>query len=757
MLRMTVSSLVRTCLLFACVTGGLTSADDVQLQQLSVGFDGVAKVGRWLPFDAEISKADAADIELRIRAIDPRGDTCEFVFPSESVPAGLRFRGSIRIGRLDGSVIFDWVERDSERSVLRHVISHSEALGARIPDTDDVDESANPTPQQLSLHKLGVPYLLTVGPGIGVPEMLRNASTYARDSTLLDGAMITADRLPAEASGLDGVDILVIGTDFNITEQQARAVQAWTEAGGRLMVVTGKNVGDLCSSRLGPWLQTAFEIEAEPSSVREIVGLQNYVPRAQQIETNFNVVPIAVVNSPRNVIEINGSQSPILVRQSFGLGTVDLFCVDLNASPIDKWPSLPQLYEQLIFGERLSRESKSARRSGRISQTGISDLATQLMAGVDAEPSSGGWSTWSVMALLAAWLLLIGPLDYYIAVQLLKKPHLTWVTFPLLIALGIWLTTRYVGTDADRPTVVQLDMVNVYPSGQSTTVDTRTLVSVSSHVTQRLSPTVKAAEALKLATDPQLTWAGRPEDVFGGLYRNEGIGFGKQVYQSQQQAPASLDQVPLLIGGSRQFASEWKAESPEPLVTSQLSAAKYGQLRGSFSHQLPAEITDFLIVFRGNVYRQMASDSRKSLKPGEPFELAPGTVQASDLKAFLNGVRTVKAEQSSNRGSTQVNTAYQRSSRDPLYILTMVSLFDAAGGSDYVGLTNSLFQRDDLSDTVRLNHALLIGQTSAAATDFQTDDAAPMQTDTTTIVRLLMPVEFVTSDLKSSTASSRLP
>ncbi len=61
----------------------------------------------------------------------------------------------------------------------------------------------------------------------------------------------------------------------------------------------------------------------------------------------------------------------------------------------------------------------------------MSDLGTQLQAVYDAISPETRWSSWQIMSMMALYVLIIGPLDYVVVVLLLKRAHLTWITFPL--------------------------------------------------------------------------------------------------------------------------------------------------------------------------------------------------------------------------------------------------------------------------------------------------------------------------------------
>ena len=88
----------------------------------------------------------------------------------------------------------------------------------------------------------------------------------------------------------------------------------------------------------------------------------------------------------------------------------------------------------------------------------------------------------------------------------------------------------------------------------------------------------------------------------------------------------------------------------------------------------------------------------------------------------------------------QVTTPYNPKSRDPLEILTMVSLFDAAGGEAYSGLRNNSLRKLELSDSIRMNAALLVGRIKDVPSEFIVDEQRLEPAQSQTIIRILLPV-----------------
>ena len=189
--------------------------------------------------------------------------------------------------------------------------------------------------------------------------------------------------------------------------------------------------------------------------------MQSFVSGASRLETNRSPWPMAVMKSDQSTLAAVSLNGPIIGTQSVASGLVTFVAVDLNQKPVRQWRSLPQFYEVLLLGSKLSRQSTEVARTSRISQSGVSDIATQLLASVDAQPAAGSWSTWSIMAIVAGFLALVGPVDYFLVTHVFKRPHLTWITFPLMTIGGAILILTAADTGTAQSVVNQVHVVDV--------------------------------------------------------------------------------------------------------------------------------------------------------------------------------------------------------------------------------------------------------------------------------------------------------
>ncbi|MGV2338414.1 MAG UNVERIFIED_CONTAM: hypothetical protein LVR18_31745 [Planctomycetaceae bacterium] len=132
-----------------------------------------------------------------------------------------------------------------------------------------------------------------------------------------------------------------------------------------------------------------------------------------------------------------------------------------------------------------------------------------------------------------------------------------------------------------------------------------------------------------------------------------------------------------------------------------------------------------------------------------------------EIRDFLRGVRlaaTTNENTTRNKSTaSQPPQAWDVSSRSALDILLMASLYEAAGGRSFVQLRNDALRRDELSDTIGLNHALLMGVLKDPLAEIQVDDQRIVAEDSVTVVRLLLPVERIIEDRPQAETSITPP
>ena len=729
--------------LLACLFG--QQVRGAEWKSLQIGHQGATKVTCWTPVTAVVTGLpESTNVVLQCEFSDPRGD--QFL---QTVATGttdkngtVSLDGHFVIGRQEGNGQISIVQASDQQQFIRKTIVHSESVSLE----DRADIAAD-----LLVHRLDVPFLMTYGDLAGIPELVRNIEQFSGGQKLIQGLSVPsiAD-LPEDSRGLQSVDMLVLADTFNCNEQQAAAIHEWVISGGQLFVSAGGKVPALVNNKALNWLTTLLKVQPTSFSVRDLSSLQSYVATADPGVTALRTyrtqdgIQMAAFGSSDTTIDVPSLNGPILGTHSLGGGTIRFLAVDVNQKPLSEWNSLPQFYEVLLLGEKISAATTGQSRSSRISQSGISDLGSQLMSSVDARTSSIQWSTWAVMGIVVLYLILIGPIDYLLVTFVLKRPSLTWVTFPCWVLIGSGLLYHFTSSTSDFQ-ANHLNLIDVMPHQHGQSVKLQSWVSLRPKQTLKTDLQADIDQSLTAVFNKpaNLQWAGRPEDVFGGMYRVGGVGLGQRSYENDQSSPNRLQAVPMLVDGSRELFVDAYADSTTRWIDSELSVTGSGLLNGQFQNDLPFDLTDWIIVFGNRVYRPRTDRNEAKILSHSTFAVNSKNLLATDLKSFLNASRLITSQEQdggATRGGTQVTTPYNKRSKDPMYILTIASFYRISGGYKYVGLGNSLLKKLDASSAIRNSHAVLIGTTDIEATQINVDGIESTTRDTQTIVRLFLPV-----------------
>jgi hypothetical protein len=361
---------------------------------------------------------------------------------------------------------------------------------------------------------------------------------------------------------------------------------------------------------------------------------------------------------------------------------------------------------------------------------------------------------------MAVYLVVIGPLDYLLVNQLLRRPRLTWLTFPVLVAIaavfGVWISRSHNGEQ------LLASQVNVLDYDASTeTLRSRSWVSIYSPETRRyqvsLEPEGLFGSLSKRAGDspqPRMSWFGIPETTFGGMYREGGQSLSAPLYQFSAKA-RGIDNLPIPIWGSKLLQAEW-CEQGRVWVEGKLESPRPGQLLGTIRHNFPAPITDWFLAYDTRVFLP-----RTEADPLPPNTLWPRNddkwerVNQREISGYLT--RRV-AKQFQLKGETNNNIDAIRMEQEPYDplakdnpdpladIIRMLTFHRQVGGKQYTGLDNYALRDMDLSGRLGLNRAVLYGRLNLSPTALHIQDHEPRENLRATFIRIVLPVEILHAD-----------
>ncbi|MFQ5732067.1 MAG: hypothetical protein ACE5KM_08935 [Planctomycetaceae bacterium] len=760
-----------------------SAADHVRVGRVRVGIGGCVKVGRWASCHVEFNTKPPNAVF--VEAADPLGDLVRYPMRRVTGAKTARFRGLFQVGRLDGvpHLLLRFADgRETRRRIavgtegeeMRPVFRQSMAIVAMIGSPSGFDEPA----AAASTGKVAETGRNTPEPG---PQPSRPYRLVRFDDP---------GQFPNSALALDALDVLVLAGKYPLTHAQDRALRDWVGNGGHLVVCRGSGLEAFVSrsrkrlaaagvggilvglnraaaarpprlsgdALLASWLPVTIEGQ---SRLRDLDAIETFAQRKSPIIFSGRI-RAALLRDPRRMpgtagaVLAAGRAGPLIVRIPFGMGLVTFVGLDLDRPPLSSWKEVHAVGQRLL--EVSLAGGRGAVGGGRLSRSGVTDLSTQLHRLLDDFPGVRRMSAWETIGLLLVYILLIGPADYLLVHRVLKRPRLTWITFPLLVGLATFFSVysaeqRNGGArKTNQPLLNQLQIVDVdgtsSPSrSRRPNVRTHMWATVYSLESQRyvidVQPNALTDRDGELPQDAAVCWSGIPESVYGGMHRASGLEIARLSYDLDSGFLKAVG-VPLRLWSSRTMKAEWDLSLPG-VVESRL-VVDAGWLTGTLTHHLKGPITSWILVHGTKLYASNAKDGGP-IRPGRPFSVWRGNVTQVGLHDVLTARKTAFADAKKDQTILE-QTAYDPSSRDADALLRMLTFHAAADGRNYTGLDNFPLGRLDLSRLLPLNRAVLLGRIDRRAAvvslgagnsnDTETKSIEPTRSDT--FVRIVLPV-----------------
>jgi hypothetical protein len=291
-------------------------------------------------------------------------------------------------------------------------------------------------------------------------DLLFGTVTEAPTGTLDIGARTSADpiqvnidtdNIPPLAQGLEALDLLVFSDvdTGKLTLERRRAIEDWVLAGGHLVVAGGPN-----------WqkTRTGFDtflplVSGTTVTLNSLGKLAAYTGYGDATLENSNGVVVATGGTTadaRVLVEQDGT--PLLARRTHGIGLVDYLAIDPGLEPIRSWKDRPALWQALV--------------SAQVNRPGWARGMVDDQEAIGAINYTRGLRLPDVaqlVAFLAIYILLIGPLNYLI-LRWIRKPELAWITIPVIIVITS-IAAYLVGSNlrGTLPTLSRMNLVQQWP------------------------------------------------------------------------------------------------------------------------------------------------------------------------------------------------------------------------------------------------------------------------------------------------------
>jgi hypothetical protein len=473
----------------------------------------------------------------------------------------------------------------------------------------------------------------------------------------------SVEQMPDEWFGYEAADVVVLATGKDRfvsqlskdTTGRLKALVEWVRRGGRLVISVGKHHQEVADLLKNTGLIACDLPPGQPPVTLPLVPrLQAWVntPIGQPLLKSIEVTVVeprpgkgvtVLVQEEDKRQKDKAVERPLLLQGSCGLGRVVLITFDVEApSPFAVWPGRREFWEKLQKELRVRTDPPPKAvgpdpgnlNANPNNPAEASELLAEMQRNLetfDEVPTiSFGW----VALFTLFYIVLIGPLDYFILKRFLKRLELTWVTFPatvLLVSVTAYLIAYWVKGDDLHIKKVDLVEIDLHDN----TATGMTWFALFSPRIQNFTVGVEPAPPwVAPPTDDDLpirSWTAKPQAtpnrpihsttvaVFSAPEagrRAASSALYSQPYDYTDSA-TGLEKVPIPVWATRSFTASWTAPLPKekPPVEASLRLPRPGGGEplplGEITNNLPVALQSVGLFYHNEWF------DLGTLEPGE--------------------------------------------------------------------------------------------------------------------------------------------
>ncbi len=585
------------------------------------------------------------------------------------------------------------------------------SLSTRGSDGLLIDEYSIPVDARGS----AIPATQTWVVGVGGANGLEKLSSRLYGSTLSTFTTSIVNKsldLPVHYQAYSGVDLLAISTSdaellLQATPDQTKAIRDWIFNGGRAIIAVGKNaetVKDLAwltELLPGPIVSREDNVSAGP--------IESWIGSSKRLQalTCARIQPTKAITKIQ-LQSLTREPIPFISRRVFGLGQVIFVACDLDQGNLAEWEDEPAFLRKLLPAQwdqwtALTEASKSSS-----SYLGFDDLSGQLRASLDVFPQVQNTGLTFMALILALFLAMIGPLDYFFTVRFLKRPSATWWTLVLSSVAACFVIAAIARSWKPQMAAVN-DCVVWDLDFESKHMLGRSWFHVYSGSQDKYNVRVEPLAFWTSNSHPipaKIDWMGLPGQGLGGFDSSVTADRGMPTYTISMDSSGSdeVQGVGIPLAGTKAFQANWFAETNIDTSGTKLGLVSGSDLlNGQWVNPLPVDIHNAVVLYQNWQY---ALPTR--IQPGQkvPFSIS---VIPKDFARQLQRRRVVDG--------VEKGSPWQALERNDLSRLIEMMLFHrAAGGTGYTVLSHRYMQQLDLSELLRLDRAMIYGRINQPTT-----------------------------------------
>ena len=478
------------------------------------------------------------------------------------------------------------------------------------------------------------------------PPDAEDDNTFARSYARID----EVEDMPDRWFGYEAADVVILTTDKRdfITKlnsrtyaSRRRALAEWVRRGGRLVISVAHNrqdVNELLQNM--PFLSTddrqpllPFEFDTGNvhrkilPSINEWIGVFQSIPalgepgKDGKAAADIEIVklPAGLGDGARALVTENAdakdaSPRPLIVQSSCGLGWVLLIAFEVDAEPFNSWDGQKSFWIKIrdFSGMNLPEIKKVV---NNFTERSDPELRTELEHYIDTFEDvpvvSFGW----VALFIFVYILVVGPLDYFILKKVFKRLELTWVTFPTVvvtISVGAYFIAYALkGEDlrVNKVDLVDIDLHTPQVYGTSWfSVFSPRMQNYTLGVEPAFKGATKGSTTVAVLENPAAVARGGSTSLF------------RQPYEYAEDA-SGLERVPIPVWSTRMFTASWRTPylASNPPFQADLKMQN-GIVTGKIINNLPVNLEDVCLLYQDKVYK-LPKDRMLAAK-GDLFEVS---------------------------------------------------------------------------------------------------------------------------------------
>ena len=717
-------------------------AASIAIEGLSVGFDGCYKCGFLTPARLRISGGQGETVRAVLKSEDP--DSALACWEKEiSIPDTGSFSADLLFmpGRENTPLTVSLFAAGGE--LLDRRVFHSSGVPPALRTGEGAAQETPPLPKPIDSRR---PIWLVVGGDLSAVTQMLAALQLPAERVPVPVPITKLTDLPNEPESLDAVDLVILNTSdaaaFEGGEDAADLLLEWTAQGGKTVLfgtadpstvlAPGGPLAALVPGTIRP--EKPAELRAAPSLVRFVPHAKNLVMLGS-LDSPYLKFPYVESFAPDAQVELSEGEFPLLVRQPVGFGTLTFFAPDLLEAPLSNWNGRSGLLMK-IFSSEVSRLTSQAERTGLL-RLGYIDLAGQLRSALDRFGGIRALSFSAVFALLALFVAVIGPIDWFWVHHILKRPNATWITLPcwllLFAVLAVWLGREF------RPNEFRLNTAEITDIDAETgRVRGEVWGGIYAPADSCCQMTAESALGGITEIETRLAWLGLTGSGLGGI-SSPIRSFGSPDEEYTLNAGTIRD-YPVPVRSTRSVHGRWNARI-RPLSNRLIERG--GELTGSILNPFDQPISG-AVLFYGGRARLLGT-----IPPGE-LQLEGGAPKTDEIQRLLLGSVNPYDGRLGDFHDQPVWQRYADTTADILPILRVAAFYRLSGGRAVSGLGNETFQRLDASDALDSGRAILWGEVNRKNTTLSVrlsdNRAACKEEGEGTAVRIWIPVEREQTD-----------